>query len=117
MRILKNPFTIAFLVLLLLVGINWLVFFKPAFVKSYTSPNGAYTLEVYAERRLISAPGDGSSNMAIIVLKKGGKKIATVTPADDCCNILVNDVEVEWNEDYVSYGMARIIDLKTGKFD
>ncbi len=117
MYLLRNHFVTALLVLGGLAFIGWYLFFKPAFVQSYTSPDGRYTLEIYAGRRLFAMPGDGSSNMAILVLKKGWRKIATVTPEDDCCSIMVSDVQVQWNNTYVSYGVARSIDLKTGKFD
>lgn len=83
------------------------------------SPCNDYTIKVYSEPMFFAMPGSGGAGSKmthIIITNKWG---LTVAKSSDDCNVMADDIHIEWDcrNNKVNFARARSIDLLTGKCD
>jgi hypothetical protein len=89
------------------------------YIFSEISPDKAYRIDVYARRRESAMmPGQGgfSSKSALLVLKDAKGKTIGITNEE--CEAFFMDLAIKWDypdNNFVSFAVARTIDLKTGE--
>ncbi|MDB2463171.1 hypothetical protein N9W61_03625, partial [Algibacter sp.] len=98
---------------------SWHLFKKSLEIKTYTSPDGNYTLTLRLGLSIFlpTMPGDGGNPEVIVILKDAhGNLIGT---SNSECAIFKDSITVEWDmeNEQVWYGKAKTINLKTGKVE
>jgi len=90
-------------------------------LETYESPDKKYQLIVINARSLfeVTMPGDGGvgSMVVEIILEDANGNIIGKSSSNTDCGILYESVEVVWyiEENLVSYGRGKFIDIKTGE--
>jgi hypothetical protein len=110
----KRILLIILLALLFIPPLVYYAVFAPDHVQTYHSPDGEYRLEVYARKKWVSMPGDGSTKCAKVELYKGFWRVWNDCPR---CPAFTTDIDVRWDleANKVWYAPARTLDLETGE--
>lgn len=86
------------------------------FVETIWSPDKEYCLELYKEKMLFAMPGQGSDQIATLVLKdKNGNTLNYVSGNSNSDEkSMYRDLEIKWDmeKSLVEYGLARSFELK-----
>ncbi len=106
---------------ILVISLTAYLFFFRKESKTYTSPDGYYSLIIKKKSNLFktTSPGDGGNYEVEIVLKNKRGNIIGESNSNLNCRVFNDSIEIEWDikNDQVKYSRGKTINLKTGKVE
>lgn len=110
------------LILIVVLGVTgYSVYQKSLILATYTSPSGKYEAIIKRNRGFFTPtmPGDGGPDSlpVVVILKESSGNTIGSSKDNTECGIFYGSIDIEWDfkNQFLWYGIARTIHLKTGE--